>query len=156
MRVWIRAIDLYVLLVAKVKEIPGHPYGLQNQITCAGASVHSNIAEGYCRKSLREYLHFLNVALASCGEVYSRSYACAAAGQFSAATFEEIDSLHYEVENLLLGLIESLQKKELDGDWEDNLAASRGEKGAPQTPGATSSNLPTFQPSSRPPNRDTT
>ncbi len=152
MRVWLRAIDLYALSVAKVKEIPGHPFALQNQITTAASSVHSNIAEGYCRRSLREYLHFLNVALASCGEVYSRCYGCTAAGQLSTDTFEEIDALHFEVENLLLALIESLQKKQAEGDWEDNLATrSVPSPGSSQDTRTSSkllsSNLPVFQPS---------
>jgi four helix bundle protein len=34
-------------------------------------SIHRNITEGYCRKSLKEYLQFLNVALSSTGESVS-------------------------------------------------------------------------------------
>jgi four helix bundle protein len=34
-------------------------------------SVHRNIAEGYCRRTINEYLQFLNVALASLGESVS-------------------------------------------------------------------------------------
>jgi len=33
---------------------------------------------------------------------------------------ERLDQLHYKVENALLKLIESLQKKQTDKKWEDN------------------------------------
>ena len=121
-RAWVRAVDLYVLICDKIKDVPGLPYRIQNQLMDAADSVSSNIAEGYCRRSLKEYLQFLNIALSSCGEVYSRSYACAAAGQFNPDTFEEIDELHFEVENLILKLIESLQRKQMEGKWEDSFA----------------------------------
>ena len=34
-------------------------------------SVHRNIAEGYCRRSIREYIYHLYIALASLGESVS-------------------------------------------------------------------------------------
>ena len=54
LRTWQMAIDLYVCLCEKVKEIPGSPYRLVAQILDAGASISANIAEGYCRRSLKE------------------------------------------------------------------------------------------------------
>jgi hypothetical protein len=46
-------------------------YGLrkvaENSIDAAH-SISRNIAEGYCRRSLKEYLNHLNFALGSCGE----------------------------------------------------------------------------------------
>ena len=115
------AIELYAFLYEKAKEIPGSPYRLVAQVLDAGSSISANIAEGYCRRSLKEYLYFLNVALASAGEVYSRCYACYRAGQFSEATFDAIDERHYAVENALLRQIEALQAKQQTGEWEDNL-----------------------------------
>ena len=99
---WQIAIDLYVFLYEKVKEIPNWPYRLTAQILGACLSISSNIAEGYCRRSLKEYLNFLNIALASAGEVYSRCYACYQAGQLSETTFDAIDERHYAAENALL------------------------------------------------------
>ena len=119
LRAWQKAVELYTLICEKVKEIPGHPYRLIDQIMDATSSISGNIAEGYCRRSLKEYLYFLNVALGSSGEVYSRCYACFRAGQFSEKTFDEIDALHYEAENNLLRLIESLQGKPVE-EWSDS------------------------------------
>ena len=75
--------------------------------------------EGYCRKNLKEYLNFLNIALGSCGELLSGIISFKAIEQIDEINFEILDELHFKVENELLGLIKSLQKKQNDGDWED-------------------------------------
>ena len=43
------------------------------------------------------------------------------ADQISAEEYEKLDRLHYKVENALFKLIESLQKKQQNGQWEDSL-----------------------------------
>jgi four helix bundle protein len=65
-------------------------------------------------------LNFLNIALGSCGEFHSCYDSCRQAGQINKAEFEEIEKVHYKVENELLRLIASLQKKAKEGDWADN------------------------------------
>lgn len=37
----------------------------------AAQSISRNIAEGYCKRSIREYLQFLYIALGSSGELHS-------------------------------------------------------------------------------------
>jgi four helix bundle protein len=84
-------------------------------------SVHSisrNIAEGYCRKGIKEYLNFLNIALASSGEFHSSLISFVKANQISKEDFEKLDELHYKTENALIRLIKSLQIKLKDGSWE--------------------------------------
>jgi hypothetical protein len=75
--------------------------------------------KGYCRRSLKEYLNHLNIALGSCGEFHSCYESCMQADQISKEEYEELDVLHYKVENQLLKLIESLQRKQKGGQWED-------------------------------------
>ena len=41
------------------------------------------------------------------------------ADQILKEEYEELDVLHYKVENQLLKLIESLQRKQKGGQWED-------------------------------------
>ncbi len=87
----------------------------------AAHSISRNISEGYCRRSLNEYLNPLNIALGSCGEFHSCYQSFKQAGQITEEEYERLDQLHYKVENSLLKLIESLQKKQKDKEWEDNL-----------------------------------
>ena len=73
----------------------------------------------------QERLYFLNIALGSSGEVYSRCYACYRGGQWSEKTFDEIDALHYGMEGELLRLIESLERKPVE-EWEDSFIRENG------------------------------
>jgi len=85
----------------------------------AGHSISRNISEGYCRRSLREYLNYLNIALGSCGEFHSCYESFKRAEQISDNEYEELDQVHYKVENGLINLIKSLQKKLRNGEWEE-------------------------------------
>jgi four helix bundle protein len=118
LRVWQDAVSLYVLAC---KIFVHFPYELKRIAgnTIDSYSISRNIAEGYCRKSLKEYLNYLNISLGSCGEFYSAYYSCYQANQITENEFEELDELHYKVENQLLKLVESLQKKLKEGKWED-------------------------------------
>ena len=49
-------------------------FGLQSQSQRAAVSVASNIAEGYGRRSRREYVHFLYIARASLRELDTHLY----------------------------------------------------------------------------------
>jgi four helix bundle protein len=73
--------------------------------------VHRNIAEGYCRRSLKEYLNFLNRALASLGESVSGLYAYRAAKQITEDDFKVLNELAYKLENGMLRLVQSLERK---------------------------------------------
>jgi four helix bundle protein len=92
-----------------------------SQAIASSDSVHRNIAEGYCRRSIKEYLNFLNIALASLGESVSGLYAYRNAEQLPEEQFQHINKLAYKLENGLLKLVESLEYKKESGDWVDNL-----------------------------------
>jgi hypothetical protein len=63
----------------------------------------------------------LNIALGSLGESVSGLKAYRESGQITQDEFEELDSLAYKLENGLLKLVESLEKKRDRGDWIDHL-----------------------------------
>jgi len=92
-----------------------------SQAIASSDSVHRNIAEGYCRRSIREYLNFLYIALGSLGESVSGLHAYREAGQITEEDFVALNELAFKLENGLLRLVESLERKKLDGDWVDSL-----------------------------------
>lgn len=67
--VWQKAIefakDIYILTERKGLRTD---FGLKNQMRDAAVSISTNIAEGFERRSQKEYLNFLNIAKGSAGE----------------------------------------------------------------------------------------
>jgi len=120
--VWQDAIACYVLNCEVFKSFPFVLQRAASQQIASVDSIHRNIAEGYCRRSLKEYLQFLNFALSSAGESVSGLHAYRSASQISEADFERLDAAAYKLENGLKRLIESLQLKQDSGTWEDNFA----------------------------------
>ena len=121
LRVWNDAIDYYA---ETCRVFRGFPYELNRvarQAIASSDSVHRNFAEGYCRRSIHEYLNYLNIALGSLGESVSGLYAYQKADQLKEEDFENLDSMAYKLENGLLKLVESLEGKREQGDWIDHL-----------------------------------
>ena len=58
-------------------------FGLKDQIRRASVSIPSNIAEGFERRSRKEYLNFLNMAKGSAGEVRCQLYLAKELGYLS-------------------------------------------------------------------------
>jgi four helix bundle protein len=121
LRVWQDAVSLYVLACNIFADFPFELKKVAANSIDAAHSVSRNIAEGYCRRSLKEYLNHLNIARGSCGEFHSCYFSCMQAQQITQDQYERLDQLHYKVENALLKLIESLQKKQTENQWQDKL-----------------------------------
>ena len=132
LHVWQDAVEIYALACKIFSKLPYNANKVSSNSIDAAHSISRNIAEGYCRKGVKEYLNFLNYSLGSCGEFDSCYYSCFKAAQISEKEFEELDLLHYKVENQLIKLIGSLQNKKINDDWQDSFAL----------PSIQSSNLP--------------
>ena len=121
LRVWNDAIDYYVQTYSVFRGFSYEIKRVASQAIASSDSVHRNIAEGYCRKSIREYLNFLNIALGSLGESVSGLHASWKAKQITEEEFQKLDTLAYKLENGLLKLVESLELKREKGEWIDSM-----------------------------------
>ena len=120
LRVWEDALILFDYLYNITKEYPYELTKSRNNTLDSSHSIMRNIAEGYCRKNLKEYLNFLNIALGSCGELFSSMISFHKIKIINEEAFENFDELHYKVENELISLIKALQEKQREGDWDDS------------------------------------
>lgn len=118
LRVWQDAKELYVLTWPIFKKFPYELSRIRSQQLASVDSVHRNISEGYCRRSLKEYIQFLNIALGSWGESASSLDVYVEAGHISEEQFEKMDALTWKLENGLKKLVESLQEKS-GNEWSD-------------------------------------
>src|ERR1700760_1064065 len=95
LRVWQDAITLYVETCQRFISPGFEMKRVIGQAIASADSVHRNIAEGYCRRSIREYIQHLYIAASSLGESVSGYYASRKADQLSAENFEILDQLAF-------------------------------------------------------------
>lgn len=68
--VWKKSFDFALNIYHATEKFPAHErFGLTSQIRRASLSIPSNIAEGYCRNTRKDYVHFLDIAQGSSAEV---------------------------------------------------------------------------------------
>ncbi len=141
--VWQKAMELFEVVWKLTFEESKIDFKLRAQIADAAQSISANIAEGYGRRSINEYIQYLYTALGSAAETLTRAIGLQQTKQISEAQFHDLNLLHYEMENRLLRLIEKLEQKREDGDWISRIAEDPEEH----------SISPTLHPSTTPPLR---
>ena len=88
----------------------GRDFKLADQLRSAVVSVMSNVAEGFDRRTPRDFRRFLIVAKASCAEVQSLLYVALDAGYLPGAEFESALSEARELSRVLGGLIAAVTR----------------------------------------------
>lgn len=73
--IWQKAVE-FAKDIYLITEKPGlkNDFELKKQMRNAAVSISSNIAEGFERRSRKEYLNFLNIAKGSAGEIRSQLF----------------------------------------------------------------------------------
>jgi len=74
LEVWQEAMTLTTSLYKELKDCRN--FSLRDQIQRSAVSIASNIAEGFERKSNKEFIQHLYIAKGSCGELRTQLYLC--------------------------------------------------------------------------------
>jgi four helix bundle protein len=106
--VWKRACRLSVNLYRLTSECREHGY--KDQITRAGLSIASNIAEGYERETSPSRIQFFTISKGSCGEVWTQLKIGRAAGFVEHTVSKELEAEVREISRMLWGLIQYFKK----------------------------------------------
>jgi four helix bundle protein len=109
---WQRAVDLSVLLHDLTRSFPAYErMGLIMEIRKTSRSVAYNIAEGQQRRTTREYVRFLDIALGSRAELETQVRIAERVGYLENEEAVRIVALCEEVGRLLRGLSKSLKSR---------------------------------------------
>ena len=112
-----KALNLVARILALTRPFPKEEtYGLSSQMRRAATSISSNIAEGYRRSSTKEYLKFLSIAYASCGELQSQTDVALTMELITDEEYRSVLASEEEMSKLLWVTMEKLKKKAL-GAW---------------------------------------
>lgn len=84
-------------------------YSFKDQIQRASVSIMNNIAEGFERRSNKEFSQFLFIAKGSCGEVRSMLLLAMELNKINLEKGEKLSQLAEEISKILSGLIKSLK-----------------------------------------------
>jgi four helix bundle protein len=121
LEVWKEAIELFAFVRDKLKTLTDISFKVKSQVEDSVFSVHSNIAEGYCRRSLKENIQYLSITLSSMGENYSQIFALTNSGDIDINWFKDYDPKHYSLENKLIKLNRTyIAKLKVNDDWKND------------------------------------
>ncbi len=111
--VWQKSMDLSRKIYILTKSFPKEElYGITSQIRRSSVSIPSNIAEGYARKSRKEYIQFYSIAYGSVSELETQLILARDFGYIEEKDFTETENLLHEVAKMLHVLI--IRLKELN------------------------------------------
>ena len=109
LEVWQKSIDFVAAIYKATENFPkNEQYGLTNQIRRASISIPSNIAEGYYRGHLPEYIRFLKIGFSSGGEVETQLIIAKKLGFLSEKDYGELEISLSNIMKMLNKLIQAL------------------------------------------------
>jgi len=110
LKVWQSSIDLTVNIYQITAAFPSSEvYGLSAQMRRAAVSIASNIAEGWGRRSRKDYGRFVLIALGSTDELRTQLFIAGRLGFGEASQLGEADTACDEIGRMLTGLHSFLQ-----------------------------------------------
>jgi len=108
--VWQKAMELVFLVYKLTDDFPkSELFSLVDQIGRAAVSIPSNIAEGWGRRRILEYIHFLQIASGSASELETQLILSKRLKFGKDTNYKEIEGLLLEVQKLLYVIIKKLK-----------------------------------------------
>ena len=112
LKVWQKSYQLCLVIYKITKDFPGEEkYGLSTQMKRAAISIPSNIAEGYGRKTIPDYVRCLYIAYGSTCELETQTLLSGDLKFLSEDNQNSLIEKIKEVERMLMALIKSLENK---------------------------------------------
>ena len=112
LKVYHQALDVVTRVYRLTKQFPQQEaFALTNQLQRAAISVPSNIAEGMGRFSIKERIHFLEIANGSLLETMCQLEIAQRLGYISIDQFSEEEKIISETAGMLIGLRKTLEIK---------------------------------------------
>jgi len=113
--VWQKSMQMVVSIYELTKELPSDErYGLTAQIRKAAVSVPSNIAEGWGRFNLGNYIQFLRIAHGSLCETETQLTLCVMLGYIKDEKTTTQKIKMEEIGKMLRSLIKKLEQKKIN------------------------------------------
>lgn len=88
-------------------------YNLTSQVRRAAVSISSNIAEGCGRRTSRDFISFLYIALGSTKEVESQLMAASELGFLGKDDEKRLIDEVVRIGRMLMGLVKSIEEKDI-------------------------------------------
>ncbi len=112
--VWQKAMNLVASSYVLARKLPqSELFALSSQIRRAAVSVPANIAEGYGRWNLKEYVHHLRIASGSLTELETHFMIGFRLGYLTAADVERILIDTDELGRMLMALVQKLSRRQI-------------------------------------------
>ena len=117
LNVWTKSYELTLKVYDATRSYPkDEMYGLRSQMRRAAASIPSNIAEGYGRRGLKEYIRFVSISIGSCNELEVYLLLSNDLKLLENKQSKTLSSTRDEISRMLFSLRKALQrKKEAEG-----------------------------------------
>ena len=116
LRVWQKGIQLVkqVYVITNDGKL-SRDFGLKDQLRRASVSIptnvaEANVAEGFERRSRKEYLNFLNIAKGSAGELRSLFRVALEVGYIEQSTYSQLNNQAIELSRMLFNQIQSINR----------------------------------------------
>ena len=108
LEIWQKSIDLSLKTYQITSGFPpDEKYGLTSQLRRSAVSIPSNIAEGWGRNSKKEFIHFLNIAKASCMELETQLII---SSKLNIVKPEQLEDMNHQLESIIMMINKLISK----------------------------------------------